>query len=74
MSETHFSFGAAGGEVALQQVAGPLDRRLVGDRRAVLAAAELAVEPVLGASRRATWSRPTPIPRRRSSCQVLRAP
>jgi hypothetical protein len=34
-------------EVALQQVAGPLDRGLVGDRRAVLAAAQLAGEPVL---------------------------
>jgi hypothetical protein len=34
-------------EVALQEVAGPLGRGLVGGRRAVLAAAELALEPVL---------------------------
>src|SRR5439155_11703316 len=35
------------GEVALQQVAGTLDRSLVGDRRPVLAATELAFDPLL---------------------------
>ncbi len=47
MSATHFSFGRGRREVALQEVAGPLDRGLVRDRRAVLAAAQLAFEPVL---------------------------
>src|SRR5438034_1239751 len=34
-------------EVTLQEVAGPLNRSLVGDRRPFLGAAELALEPVL---------------------------
>jgi hypothetical protein len=55
MSATHFSFGRVAlilvrpgrAEVALQEVAGPLDRRLVGDRRWVLLAAAHALEAFL---------------------------
>jgi hypothetical protein len=60
-------------EVALQQVAGLLDRGLVGDCRPALAAAQLALDLVLAHDAGDLVAADLDI-RRRSSSQVLRAP